>query len=286
MQKYIAENINSYYYTRLAGFAGGMQQRYKKSTIHHFRVDIKQLRAFYRLLSLQTAEGAALMLPPKLKKMYSALGKIRDLQQHQENLKAWSRKTGEGAPGHLLEQLKHRLKKQQAKKTLVLPEKYFLRQAEKTNQLLPQQFSIETLQSFFRQKKEAIRLIIERGRFDDDELHAIRKSIKDIMYVSVIYTDNLKSALSLLFLQPGETEKMEHLAEDLGRHNDTRNRLAWLQHSTTGYTGRDKKKILLYYNTQVQEKKALRNKIIPALHTLLLPSSPENHPQPAPASAL
>jgi len=285
MQKYIAENINSHYYSRLAGFAAGMEHHYKKSSIHQFRVDIKKLRAFYRLLSLQTGEAQALKLPRKLKKMYRDLGKIRDLQQHKESIASWSRKIGIDAPGHLLAQLKHQLKKQSAKKRVVLPEKYFLRQAEKTNQQLPEQFSMETLQSFFRQKKEAIRVIIERGRFEDDELHTIRKSIKDMLYVSAIYTDDLKSALPLLFLQAGETEKMDILAQDIGKYNDAGNSLAWLQRSTTGYTGRDKKKILLYYKTRVQEKKALRKKIIPALHFFVLPPAPENHAQPATANA-
>jgi len=269
MQKYIAENINSHYYARLAGITAGMEHHYKKSSIHQFRVDIKKLRAFYRLLSLQTGEAQPLKLPRKLKKMYRDLGKIRDLQQHKESITTWSRKNDMSAPCHLLAQLKHQLKKQSAKKGIVLPEKYFLHQAEKTNRQLPEQFSVETLQSFFRQKKEAIRGIMERGRFEDDELHTIRKSIKDMLYVSAIYTDDLKSALPLLFLQADETKKMDRLAQDIGNYNDVRNSLAWLQRSTTGYTGRDKKKILLYYKSQVQEKKALRKKIIPALHSLV-----------------
>ena len=285
MQKYIAENINRFYYSRLADFAGGMEHHYKKGIIHDFRVDIKKLRAFYRLLSLQTGETDVIKLPRKLKKMYSRLGKIRDLQQHKENVDTFFRNKGIDPPTHLLAQLKHQLKKRKTKKEIILPGKYFLRQEEKTSTQFPEQFGVETLQSFFRQKKEAIRLIIERGRFDDDELHAIRKSIKDMLYVSVIYTENLKSALALLFWQNNEAGKMESLADDLGKHNDARNNLAWLQRTTTGYTGKDKKKILMYYNAQVQEKKALRNKLIPALHDLALFPAPVNQPAPAPVNA-
>ena len=146
--------------------------------------------------------------------------------------------------------------------------KSFVQQAEKTNSILPEQFTAETLRYFFLQKMEAIRLVTEKGRFEDDELHTIRKSIKDILYVSDVYTEDIKSTLPLLFWAEGERERLKTLAQDLGKYNDTRNNLAWLQHTTTGYTGEDKKDILMYYRAQVQEKKALRHKIIPALQSL------------------
>jgi len=278
MERYIAENINNFYYAELAGFSGRLGSQYKKTIIHRFRLDIKKLRAFYRLLSMESTEETDLKLPRPLKKMYSSLGRIRDLQQQRANVEAFARKNGI-ALSYLLTQLKHQLKKQSARKAFILPKKYVVQQAEKTNSALPEQFTAETLRYFFLLKMDAIRLITEKGRFEDDELHAIRKDIKDIMYVSDVYTEDIKSVLPLLFWAEGEQKRMEALAQDLGKYNDARNNLAWLQHTTTGYTGEDKKDILLYYQAQVQEKKALRNKIIPALQSLAL------HQQAAPANA-
>lgn len=268
MEGYIAENINSFYYARLAGFAARLEAHYKKDIIHLFRLDIKKLRAFYRLLSMETAGGKNLQLPRSLKKMYSGVGEIRDLQQQKANIEAFARKKGV-ALAYLLTQLKHELKKQSAKKSFLLPKKFFVHQAEKANRILPKQFTAETLRYFFLQKMEAIRLVIEKGRFEDDELHAIRKNIKDILYVSDIYTEDIKSTLPLLFLAAGELERLKALAQDLGNYNDTRNNLAWLRHTTTGYTGDDKKDILMYYRAQVHEKRTLRKKIIPALQSLV-----------------
>jgi hypothetical protein len=268
MEGYIAENINSFYYNRLAGFSGQLETHYKKNTIHLFRLDIKKLRAFYRLLSMETTDGKDLKLPRPLKKMYSGVGKIRDLQQQKTNVEAFARTKGI-ALSYLLTQLKHELKKQSAKKSFLLPKKFFAQQAEKTNSILPEQFTAETLRYFFLQKMEAIRLVTEKGRFEDDELHAIRKNITDILYVSDVYTADIKSTLPLLFWAAGEQKRMEALAKDLGKYNDIHNNLAWLQHTTTGYTGEDKKDILMYYRAQVHEKKALRHKIIPALQSLV-----------------
>jgi len=274
MQQYVAENINSYYYSKLAEAAGRLKDRYKKRLIHDFRVDIKKLRAFYLLLSLENENtgGKPFTLPRKLKKMYDGLGRLRDLQQQKASVESFAQKKG-SEPTWLLHQLKHQLKKQSSRTSFLLPQKYFPAHAQKTNDRLPYHLSAETLHRFLVQKMDGIRAIVGKGIFDDDELHAIRKNIKDMLYVSDIYTEHIKSALPLLFWQAGEQKKMEALAKDLGEHNDRRNSLAWLQRTTAGYQGGDKKKVLAYYQSEMREKKALRDKIVPELKSMALSGS-------------
>lgn len=266
MLQYVANNINRSYYTRLAGFAAQLEKRYKKGVIHDFRLDIKKLRAFYRLITLESVEAKPLKLPRRLKAMYRGLGRIRDLQQQQKSVEAFAQKKGI-RPQYLLDELKHQLKKQTGKKSFLLSSKYFPKYAEKTGKKLPLQLSAETLRTFFLQKKQGIQDIIAKASLSDDELHSIRKNIKDMMYVSDIYTNDIDSALPGLLWPPEDQKRMEALAKDHGAHNDTRNSLAWLQRSTTGYKGKDKESIDAYYRAQVQEKKRLKNKIMLDLHT-------------------
>ena len=266
MLQYVANNINRSYYTRLAGFAAQLEKQYKKGVIHDFRLDIKKLRAFYRLISLESVDAKPLKLPHKLKVMYRGLGKVRDLQQQQKSVEAFAQKKGI-RPQYLIDQLMHQLKKRKSKKSFLLPQKYFPKHAKEIGEELPPQLSADTLRTFFMQKKQATQDIINRKLFTDDELHSIRKNIKDMMYVSDIYTNDIDSALPRLLWAPEEQKRMEALAKDLGDHNDVRNSLAWLQRSTTGYKGKDKESIDAYYRAQVQEKKRLRNKITLDLHT-------------------
>ena len=56
--------------------------------IHLFRIEIKKLRAFLRLLSLKLKKEDELKLPFKIKKMYKYAGKIRDRQLHRKRMKA------------------------------------------------------------------------------------------------------------------------------------------------------------------------------------------------------
>src|SRR5882757_10385737 len=131
MEQYMAENIIHFYYSKLAGAEQQMAHTPGKKIIHSLRVDVKKLRAFCRLLSLEKEEEHALKLPRRLKKMYARAGIVRNLQLQIKNVEDYSRQQNIH-PGSLLATLKHRLKKNRQKKGPVLTRKYFERKAEKT----------------------------------------------------------------------------------------------------------------------------------------------------------
>ncbi|HSC38476.1 MAG TPA: CHAD domain-containing protein [Chitinophagaceae bacterium] len=264
----MAENIIRFYYSKLAGASQQMAHAPGKKIIHSLRVDVKKLRAFCRLLSLEKEEAHTLKLPRRLKKMYARAGIARDLQLQIKNVEDYSRRQNIH-PGSLLAALRYQLKKQRQKKRPVLGRKYFDRKAEKTTEQLPIQLRAATVQLFFRQKKEAIGHIIEKGSFEPDELHTIRKNIKDILYTTRIYTEDAGNALPPGSWKAGELESLEALADELGKYNDIGSSLAYLQHISTGYKGKDKKAVLSYYQSRIQEQKTLRPKIIASLRALL-----------------
>src|SRR6266436_3162758 len=67
--------------------------------IHHFRVEIKKLRAFLRML--QTGRDAPIKIPGSLKKIYHYAGLIRELQLHQQTIKTTGDKYGALLVRHL-----------------------------------------------------------------------------------------------------------------------------------------------------------------------------------------
>ncbi|MBS1567098.1 MAG: CHAD domain-containing protein [Bacteroidetes bacterium] len=264
MQRYVTEHINQVFYTRLSVFACGLEAGYKKKLIHYFRVDIKKLRAFYRLLSLEAGTEEAVQLPRRLKKMYSCLGALRDLQQHESKLKEFSRQ--HPLPGRQLrKRLKDDLKKAGDRKGCLLPEKYFAKHAASMGKQLPPQLAPETLRQFFIQKQDHIRYIVACANFSDEELHSIRKDIKDMMYVADIYTEELKSSLALLFWQGGDRSKLDALAKDLGDHNDLASQLSWLREEMKHSKWQESKKLTPYLNALIREKKTLRDELISKL---------------------
>ena len=83
-----AEHIIRVFFKRLRRYAGEIKKEGSAKAIHLFRVEIKKLRAFLRLLSLGLKKEDALKLPPKIKKMYRYAGKVRDRQLHYKRMKA------------------------------------------------------------------------------------------------------------------------------------------------------------------------------------------------------
>src|SRR4051812_45697644 len=101
MEQYLLENIIHLYHSKLAASSRNLKKKAGKGDIHRFRTDIKKLRAFYRLLSLGAGEGKGLQLPRHLKKMYAAVGRIRELQLQIKSVKDVSANKAQ-QPGALL----------------------------------------------------------------------------------------------------------------------------------------------------------------------------------------
>ncbi len=276
MQKYIIDHITRVYYIKLAALAFQLRDDYNKKTTHHFRTDTKKLRAFYRLISLEAGQARKLKLPGKLHKMYHHAGAVRDLQVQIKNVEDYFQKTG--IKLHTLQaMLELRLKRLSEKKGQILPGEYFADQEKRAQLKSPPQLHAETLQQFFRQKKEAISSIITKARFNATDLHNIRKNIKDILYVTGIYTEDIGSSLPMLFRKNNEMKEMEDLADELGRYNDTGSTLSFLKRNRRAFKGREKQSTLFYSNKLEQEQKDRRNTLVARFKSMTATSSPGPH---------
>jgi CHAD domain-containing protein len=268
MQQHQLENIIRLYYRKLAHAAQRMDKKAGKKNLHSFRVLIKQLRAFFRLLSLEKDQGHPFKLPPRLKRRYAQTGKIRMLQLQLQT--AIDSHHPPGAwPRFMPAFIKQQLKKQAHRQKPSLCKKYFHQQAQKAIDRLPLRLRVETLQLFFREKLAAIHHIMNGAQYTGDELHSIRKNIKDILYVTRIYTEQLNSTLPLRFWKEGETDRMKSLAEALGKYNDTRSSLSFLENTAKKFNGKAKEEILAYRHLLLQEKQADRNALIGRLQAAL-----------------
>ncbi len=280
MQRYIVEHIIRVYHVKLAALAVQLKDDYNKTIIHHFRVDTKKLRAFYRLLSLEAGQNGQLELPRKLKQMYRCAGAARDIQLQVNGVADYTQNKDAGLQA-LQSLLEQRLGRLDRKNKHILSKPWFQRQERKALERAPLQLGAETLQLFFRQKKEAITAIITRGQFSIADLHDTRKNIKDVLYVTGIYTEEIHSSLPLLFWKNDDLKEMEDLAHELGLYNDINNTLSLLKNASIRFTGKSLQNTLAYYRYLEEEKKALHDKLVARLSNLPLlfsPGTPRMHP--------
>lgn len=177
--------------------------------IHDLRVAYKKLRAFVRLM--QEAERK-LQMPDDIKLLYRSCGTVRDLQLVIERLKEHQEILPQFIKG-----LHHELFT--AKELLVMhiedvPVRKSIKEIEEG---LPAELTEEMLRQFI-QRKLAIIHILLLALEHEDELHAIRKALKDLVYVKKIVTSDLK--FNYPFTEWQSDEKLEALTTQLGDLND------------------------------------------------------------------
>jgi CHAD domain-containing protein len=167
-------------YKKLQQLLDSITLSFDAAAIHEFRITYKKLRAFLRMLSLQNNNKKTITIPAKLKKLYSLLGSIRDLQLQQQRIVASRKNIKTFTPCiHLLQQQMDILKPQLLD---LASKKPVAKSKNNIAKKLPEKFSRQSFKKFVRQKYQAINTIVAAGNFSDANIHTIRKHLKDLLY--------------------------------------------------------------------------------------------------------
>jgi CHAD domain-containing protein len=256
MDKKTIRHIIHVFFQRIKKYNRQIQTHYAKKPIHLFRVQFKKLRAFLRLLSLET--GTPIKLPHGMKKMYRTAGKIRDRQIHQKKFPA----PGQG-------------KKDKSWYPSKKEEKHFLSGAQLSSieknilKEIPGSLRPETVQTFFIQKQDSIKSLLQKTGKKDEDLHFIRKQLKDLIYIIQVYAEELKQPLPFLFWNKSENKKMETLAHQLGLFNDYCSIHAFLEKQSADETGLEKNKNPLERQQSLDLKNQQRQSVLVQLDQLI-----------------
>ena len=187
---------------------------FDKDTIHQFRVTVKTLRSFLRLLKLH-APQPHLQLTRKFKRLYHIAGTIRDTQLEYEKMSENKVALPEyiNKLMYILSAQKKEWKKHYRKKIVRKLEKRLL--SLKYEGLHP-----VILENFFNSKMAAIALISKSASPSDEQVHRMRKEVKDILYSSKLAKQYWKGAHSKLKLYP--VKQLDNFAKVAGEYNDNR----------------------------------------------------------------
>lgn len=185
--------------------------------IHDLRVAYKKLRAFIRLMQ---EEKRKMEMPEEIKLLYRSCGTVRDLQLVIERLKG-----GRNEVPNFLKGLHHELFT--AKELLVMHiEDITLRKAVKEiEEALPAELTEDIVRHFIQRKVATIHVLL-LALEHEEELHAIRKALKDLVYVKKILNADL--GFIYPFSEWKDDEKLEKINTQLGDLNDQHIALSFL----------------------------------------------------------
>ena len=247
-----------------AGFCfSELLEDFHPESIHDFRVEIKKLRALVRLLNTEDTKTKGVKLGHHLKNCYHISGDIRNLQLHrfriQDQCTALELPLPRSYLGLLSENeslAKARCRKAGSGLSFDVLEAHTLL-------FLPHQLRQITLQEFVEQKRKSLDTFLLRAVFSDEDLHSLRKELKDLLYCWIFIHSFAD------FLQAGFTskERIEKLTSQLGDFFDYCMALQFLSDDYLVRVKEEEMSSCMVLKLSFEEKRNhLRQTILPLLY--------------------
>ena len=222
------KHVTNNHYRKLKKHIKTITDDFDVEAIHQFRVAYKKLWAFLRMISLDHKTAGEIKIYKKLKKGYSIPGFIRDLQlQQQRILEATKRELKK--PEAYISLLQKENKKLQPELSEIFLEKPFTESKKKADASIPDEFPLNSFRNFVQKKWATIYAIIASRHFSDDNIHAIRKSLKDLFYNLKIYEGVEHELLSLSIWKGKDEQYFNKLLDELGSFQDKCTAIALLK---------------------------------------------------------
>jgi len=178
--------IKRHYESLLKGFKAG--------EIHHFRVEVKKLRAFMRLLNAgYTAHK--LKLPREIKSFYRMAGLLRNLQLYSAYISSLCEELSIARPLLYLQSLQEEERTMQLAMAQVAENLSWKDFQDELIDTTPPHLTGKTINAFVRTNKAKLEELFSLPVYYEDVLHSIRKILKDLMYNSKYITSALTVSL-------------------------------------------------------------------------------------------
>ena len=218
------------------------EQHPRKKHLHAIRVNIKKLQAVLQL----AAEG----LPKKIKKLHAAAGALRNLQLHRQLIKQRFRE--QALPAQYLGLLKIELEKAGHALNKILQRQRVKKAAGKILAAISPTNATGKAMVILQQKQREIQALLSKERLRDDDLHTIRKRIKDRLYITAAIARN-----------ENNYKKEKLLAKALGGFMDCVVSLSFLDYQWTNKLPEAEQLLLKGWKSEISSvKKQLRKEIM------------------------
>ena len=202
------KKIKKHYHSLLLDF--------DENEIHDYRLEIKKLRALLRLINAEMPPEQQIKLGGKMKEFYGLTGNIRNLQLHQLRIRTYQESLLL-SPTTSYQKALHMAGEQHRKDALCVAAKISFSNFEnKIFGRVHEGLRSTTVQNFVRQKQAYLVSLLFHPEYYDEDLHEVRKVLKDFLYDWSLITSSAFSLLPAVFSQ----QNLESLTSDLGNFHD------------------------------------------------------------------
>ena len=200
--------------------------RFSPEDIHEFRVAFKRLRALLRLINPAAIHSHSLGVPAPLISLYHVAGTVRDLQVNLPLLTDAFEKNNVEANTYFskLEEDLSDAKKELASK---IEELSFKKYVHHILRAATKDLKQSTVREFLHRKVATVQILLI-VRSDDDDIHSIRKHLKDILYSIRLFEHEWHIPFPIVAWE--SEEKLEAISNHLGDYCDRCKALSFLRY--------------------------------------------------------
>lgn len=261
-KKEIAEVVKDSFKT-LEKLRHKILEEFDQDDIHDFRVEVKKLRAFLRLVNIKKDDDEPI-IPKLLKTFYGYIGIIRNIHLLRHHLFKYVTDHSVEKPKAFLQLIEKEEDYWKKEASELMKDDNFRDVKEKILKALPGKLEKPRIKEFVENKLTVLKELLE-DLSDDNQIHSIRKVFKDILYTwcFIKHYADLPKILS-------EEDTLKSLSSVLGDFMDKSIEIAFLQPSCLDKIKTKKEKLMLL-DLQKQwdiEKHILKEEFTPILNSL------------------
>ena len=176
--KHVTKKIIKKRFDKLNRYLEKQDEWFHARTIHSFRLEVKKLRSFLALLSVDHSKISA---PRRLKKLYGILGKIRLNQLQRNAITGTTEKYNILLPAQYLAGLEKE-KRELKKEAENLIHKTKSLSAKKLIRVIPARANAGMLRKYFARQGSRLHGLLQLRLDDNESLHQVRKILKSLLY--------------------------------------------------------------------------------------------------------
>jgi hypothetical protein len=241
---------------------------FEPEDIYKFRAEIKKLKVFFHLLSMESRDGLSYRITKKMKTIYGYFGIIQNVQQQLKKINEYVKESAASIPVSYVNMLEKELDYwKKLSKDFIDADYDFDNDKEEILVALTDKLTKRSIKKFIDYICYELNTI--SGRLDEDEaLDNIRKFMEDIYY-------NYEVIASFMNQQQMNLFNQKSIAECLKFFDDFHDKcvaLALLKtFDTNGLNEPEKQLLKEMENEWMYKKKDVKNKLITTLRSMNIP---------------
>jgi CHAD domain-containing protein len=242
-------------------------KNFDRGAVHQFRVEVKKLRALNRLL-FYNKRGKALKIPESINGLYKCTGNIRNLQLQEERVVHFAFKSNAWPKSYIsfLGSRQQKLRKEAGKYKHEEPVNS--RETKRTTNGM-KRLGKKKIRAYVFHQSIILQSLLLIEHFEDDDLHQLRKFLKDILYNWKRIKMFIIPLLPFLFQKKKDINAFTVL---LGEFQDVCIALKFLEHEFYPYSSTSEEFMLVNFREELElQKLDLRKRILNIIAPSIIP---------------